>query len=724
MRAVARFAIAIAFSRDRRHRWRQVSVGGGSAVAAIILLLTVSLVSASLVAQERAVTRQAPLAVRAAALESSETPPEGAVAKEIPRITVATGRQVHTQWIQPLEGHSDDPAAVPRGLSRIPAPGEAVLSPRLVNAGITAEDLGWKSSDAGTGPGGAIGQDGLSMASDPLIYVRPGAGMELGTDGGIRYIFSYQEADPRAATGLTLDAEVLAADVTLYGAAVFLLIPGLILLVASSRARSPVRDSRLHFLHLLGARRRTARLAMGIENGALGAVGAICGAALYGIGGPFLTAVPLTTIRFFRGDLAAPWWAFLAVAVTTTVVTTLCGAMGRLRLRRAPRSRTLVPRLALAALVISIGLAVTSAHPAFRGPAASNMFVISSLSCIAVMPLAIPRAVSLTAARLSSARNPALWAAARRLQHDPVHLSRMASILSVLIVVSSLAVSMWGAATATQAERTPSASATAVSLSWREPAAEALIPEAQAALDEAGIGAVVLPLSFTSEEDPGKVRIPDCEAFAVQAAVDPAAICGPDSRDELREAVKTHTGHELLESTTKPAPDPIGPRVIVLSADDMETQQLQQALGFLPALALPTQSWDLTAPLPLVQWIVAGGFAAFVILALAVSRELGDRTIEDRERESVYRQLGLGDTARTRLTWTLFLFPTIVATALAFVCGTVLAYAGSVHRITEGDVTKVGIVSLVALAILLGTVTVAMVLRRTSDVLDVARSRQ
>lgn len=723
MRAVARFSVAIAFHRDRRHRWRQVSVGGSSAVVTVILLFAVSLVGASLLAQERAVARQAPAALRVEASGGGGEPPEGVVAKEVSRATVVEGRQVATQWIQPLRDDADDLADVPWGLSHTLEPGEAVLSPRLVRAGISAEDLGWESSDAGTGPGGAIGDEGLAMASDLVIYVRPVEGMDLGNEGAVRFIVSYRAVDPRAETGVALDPEVLAPDVMLYGATVFLLIPALILLASSSRARSPVRDDRLTFLHLLGVRRRTARLAMGIENGALGAVGALCGAVTYALVGPFLSALPFTTIRFFPGDLAAPWWAYLMATAAVATVATLCGVMGRLRGRRAHRSRSSTPRIALMILVLALAAVIASALPSFRGPSASTMYVIGSVCCIAAMPFAVPRAVGLTAARLASVRGATLWATARRLLDDPIHLSRMASVLSVLVVVSSLAVSMWGAATATQAERSPSASAALLSLDWREPGSEKLVPEAQAALDEAGVDAVVLPLVFSSEDGPGTVRIPDCEDFAVQASVAPGAVCGPGAREDLSDVVEARTGYELWDAEKESVPDPIGPRVLVLSAEALDTRDVQKVLGFLPALNLRAQPGDLSAPLPLVQWIMAGGLGAFAILVLAVARELGDRTVEDREREIVYRRLGLGDTARSRLSWCLFLIPALVATAIGFASATVLAYAGAVHQITDGDVLKIGFVSVVALVVLLGTITIAMVLRRAAEAAIDVRSR-
>lgn len=69
------------------------------------------------------------------------------------------------------------------------------------------------------------------------------------------------------------------------------------------------------------------------------------------------------------------------------------------------------------------------------------LFGIGTLVTLLAFPLAVPGMTWLVARRLAASRRPALWVAARRLRVDAVHLSRIASVVGLLIVTASVATS-------------------------------------------------------------------------------------------------------------------------------------------------------------------------------------------------------------------------------------------------------------------------------------------
>lgn len=89
-----------------------------------------------------------------------------------------------------------------------------------------------------------------------------------------------------------------------------------------------------------------------------------------------------------------------------------------------------------------------------------------TIAVAVLAPLAVPALVSSIARSIRGARSPVLWASARRLAHDAAHLSRIAAVLCVLIIVVSIAVSMWGSSVAAQHESSADTS-TVRTISWR-----------------------------------------------------------------------------------------------------------------------------------------------------------------------------------------------------------------------------------------------------------------
>lgn len=717
MSAIVRFSAAVAFSADRRQRWRQFCLIGSAALAAFLILLSCALGLLSVTSPVRAGSLLGvPTTAQAEGVPGLS--PDGAVAAVVERGTLAMGRQVPTVWIEPMLGHEDDPAAVPRGLTTLPDPGEAVLSPALVSAGYTAEDLGWLSSDAGSGSGGAIGYEGLAAASEPLIFVRPAPGATLGEGGAITYIATFTESDPNAVYGgYSYDPEVISSSMMIPGVLMYLIAPSIALLISSSRARSLVRDERLRFLHLLGASSFRARAAMALETALLGIVGSLIGALVYAVSSRWLTVIPATSVRLLPGDLVLPWWAYSLPVAAVTGCAAVCGALGRIRLRRNGGRARAGHRIAVAALVLSVVCVMTAATPWVSSSYGSTVLFSGTIGMLIALPLAVPAITAGVARSMSGTKSPVLWAAARRLRHDSVHLSRIASIMGMLIIVVSVAISLWASAAATQAEGSAPSETQVLAVGWRGNPDSGLSAARRAFAD---VHRDVLIVPVLSQDDskgplPRLLDIDDCNSFTAFFGGDASVLCTPGRSTALSDFAKQNTGMRIPDSSARLLPSGgLGEDVMIYSKAPLAVEDVQRTLGFLPALNIALPAHSTTAPLPLVQWLIAGALAAFLILGMAIAREIGDRNVEDADRDLLYQRLGLSWRTADRLSWMVLLIPLLVSAATAFVCSLVIAYAGEVLQIARGDTVKLLAVAAVSLALPVSAVLVSIPARRAT----------
>jgi hypothetical protein len=714
MKNILRLAAGTALSRDVRQRWRQVSVIGSSIIVTITLLGAVGLLSAVAAAYDHSAARSPqeliPKATDSWIEDEKAPPPDGAAVRIVPRGTIVDGKQVPTVWIDPLPGHEDDPAIVPPGLTTLPGPGEAALSPGLLADGHRAEHFGWTTSDAGSGPRGTIGDEGLMTASEPLVYVRPAQGRSL--DNGTTPIFAtgFGSAAATADAGngqaydaFALDPEALPMRQMLQGLALFVALPSIVLMVSGARARSAVRDHRLALLVTFGIRERTARSVLATETALLSAIGIVVGAVVFALVSPHLSHIPHTSISLLPGTLGAPWWTYPLVAAGILVTAGACGALGRIRPNgHAPRGRR--PRLVFAAgLAVSLTCVLASAlktNPlALVLPtpqqASSVLFGIGTFGTAIFTPLAIPALTWLVAGMLRNLRRPAIWAAGRRLRFDAVRLSRIASTLSLLIVLVSVATATLAASRASQTDEAGPDDRTQVSsVSWRDPSRGDLA-RAEESLKDEGVEALVLPIQREDDSKgpaPDTVVVDDCRDFATFVGKDPHGLCTPGHEKALADQVQARTGHQ---PATGPGLD-TGDNsldVLVLSHGNIDPGTLQRAWGWLPGLNLDARSSDISAPYPIQQWLTVGALVAFAVLGIAAFREIGDRLVEDAERDRTYLRIGLGSGTVDMLGAVVAVVPLLVGSAAAFVGSVLIAYGGQVSAITKGNLGELSLIA-------------------------------
>ncbi|WP_406860958.1 hypothetical protein ABZO31_11085 [Streptomyces sp. HUAS MG47] len=216
-----------------------------------------------------------------------------------------------------------DRAPLPPGLSRWPAPGEAFVSPALLEA------LPQSATRYGR-LAGVIAPSGLKDPGELFVYRRPAVGSALA---------DRPNAFPVTGFGAPADgANFLIGDgfdrpeADLYWLMAPLLgLPVGVLLVVASRLGARDRDRGLAVLHAIGAGRSVrARIAAGVCLRPLAAGVLAGGAPLAALAYTGLT-LPVTGYAIAARDLTALRWAFpLALLVLWAL---LCGAFAALHLR-------------------------------------------------------------------------------------------------------------------------------------------------------------------------------------------------------------------------------------------------------------------------------------------------------------------------------------------------------------------------------------------------------
>lgn len=302
-------------------RVRNVALG----CAALAMTLALSAVGAVLATYDG---RDARAAARSPQFTESAKGPD-ARALWSDKFDDVENRQFSVVHIEPLA----DDAPLPPGLSRWPAPGEAVLSDALLEAGA-GEGIAGRYGKAV----GSIDESGLATPGERLAYVRPSAAVL--DRAAMNPISGYGAASP-AALGdmLAVKPPYMLLVLMLF----MLILPVGALAVAAARAGSDARDQRTALLGVLGGGWRV-RSALNVGEALLPAA---CGALL----GALLTVPALLTDITLPGvayELSAAdvrrWsWAVMGSAIPAFLLVLLVVVL--MHPAQQKRGRSTRPRL-------------------------------------------------------------------------------------------------------------------------------------------------------------------------------------------------------------------------------------------------------------------------------------------------------------------------------------------------------------------------------------------
>jgi hypothetical protein len=322
-------------------------------------------------------------------------------------------------------------APVPPGLTRLPAPGEVVVSPALRDR---------LDGDGGALlrpriPGrivGTIGDAGLSGPSE-LAYYAGSRDLRAGTDdvGRIDRFGGGGQRD-----GLS---PILALLVVV--ALVVLLVPVAVFVAAAARFGGEQRDRRLAALSLVGADRRMVRRIAAGEALVGALLGLAAGALLFLLGREVAARVGFDGISVFASDLApaAGLVALVAAAVPLTAVVVTQIALGGVAIdplgvvrRGGVRRRRVLWRLAVP--VLGLLLLVPLLRTDVAGGQDVNPWLASAGVALLLVGVTavLPWLVEAVVARLRGGGVP--WTLAlRRLQADSASSARVVSGIAVAV---------------------------------------------------------------------------------------------------------------------------------------------------------------------------------------------------------------------------------------------------------------------------------------------------
>lgn len=688
MRACLRLAWRLAYSPDARQRWRQLSVSLCCCLAVLLSLLAVGVMATGS-------TADAVIAARSPIWSASG---DGRLEVSLRGLTI-DGNQFPVVWLNPVAGFEDDPRIVPPGLQTLPAPGEAVLSPGLVDLGYTAADFGLKPSGAGEGPGGSIGASGIISASDLWIYARPTADRTLGTGGALLLLDGYGLPGERAGLETWPDVPRF-AEAVLMG--LWLLIfPGALLTLSGARAMSEIRTNRADILTRLGIRTTTVRALLAAETAALALAGALAALVLWFVALRHLTQVPLTGSVLLPGSLDISPVRVLWVSLAVVTLTTAAGAWVRPGRALARRARPLRAWHS-APMVLGLLLMALSQMFTWGDPRRQVLLFGGLLLTFATLPMAMPVLVSRLGRILARTRSAPIWLAGRRLAASPWSLARPATMVGLLVFIAGGAYALYAQMTSVEIEQQGERVAL-FSVDWRDAR-----PGDVEFTQEALTGVQVLPVTQTASGE--AVVIDNCStAASIGMAIGIAQPCVDDRLSPtFVEGLRRSTSlSAVIDDGTI---EPLDSTVVVIdsSAGDAITgQEIMQALaGILPAVNISPMVSDPHPP-KTVGWLVAGWVLASMVLTLAMCREVGDRTLASLVADHTLVRLGMSQPEIVAIQRWSLLFPVAAAIPLGYVGAVAFAIMG--HELgytirTLGPITIVaGFAATMALAVMATT---------------------
>lgn len=696
--AAWRVARGLALSGSRRQRWRQVSLVVSSVVSTVALLVGVMMVWQVVLADAHLDARQPVVGSRATATWG----------KTMPILPGGVG-QIPVQWIEPDPGHEGDPALVPPGLDRLPGPGEAVVSPGLVRQGLSAEDLGLRSSTAGSGQGGVIGDDFLISRSEGYAIARPPQGQKLDRDMAER-ISGYGPGESRVSwTETTLD--VPAGTPGLMSVLALVVFPAVLLLGTAARAVSGVTRERARHLWALGVSRAAIRQVVVLETAVLCGIGAAAGGLLWGLTLSHRTSWPGNDALLLPAA-RIPLWCAAPVALGVVLLGSVWAATASTSERRAGARFSLGDWGLLPLVLGLLALAVAIPLPVWLGSADSDfsllMLMGGAVLVIVGLPLGLPVLSRWVARLFARSSHPTRWLAAKRLGGGATRLARAGAFVGVLVFIVGSEVSLYNGTQSGPAFAQAAGEAKVWSAYWDD--APTRFSDALAQRAEAEGGEVAPSRVGADGSRHGTaVVFPDCDAARGFFGMDvPVKQCGGASTEGAA-AVRLFTDVAIGDPARWKPSDTVyvsGP----LDWDGADALRLFE--GTTRPAVMQVLGPDDDFQHPGTDWMRTGVLAASALLLVGLLRTLGDRALESAQEHRLLERTGLnpGEAARTTMVATLL--PVVIAVPIALVAAWLFAYVGGTADYTQQNYMEVTLVALLTAGLCVGVMVGTLLWQR------------
>jgi len=629
--------------------------------------------------------------------------------------------QVPILWISPLPGHDSDPVLTPPGLSALPGPGEAVLSPGLADAGYTAEDFGFTTSTVGQGADGAIGDAGLVSLSEGFIIVRPLRDVPGPGDATI----NASQIAGYGLPGVTYGSMESALDVPTrqtawLGATWLVFLPALFLLVGSARATSPLRSARAQALYRLGVSRAKIRLVAALETSFLVAAGGIPAVGLWLSWAQHTTTLPFADAILLPDALTLPLSVVLGLVVIAVALAAVAGMLVGVRPRGRSQGARRVRVLYLVPLAASLlAMAVVPGSFGWLGgrlPQESSLALLfgGAIGTFASLPLALPVLTGWTARVLGFATHSETWFAGRVLTLRRHNLARPGVMVGALVFIAGSAFAILSGAMSTTNSWWPDAGERAVFSTRWDVSAQRYAPDLGARGHDVMLAPVfdvtqsaadsTYPPEFTSE-----VYFDSCERARAFFGVDGSQLaCDEGSPDAAGIYLD-----RLIRLGTAPTVD--ASEVWVSAPHDWTQVDVVRALSGRDFLAVSTVSGASNGfGHPGIDWFATGWATASLLLLCALLRELGDRVVLSAGETRRLERAGATPTEANDILTIAAMTPALVAVPIGFLASVLFALRGYGEGLTVLNLGEIALVSVVVTGLALAVLIGALRLQRAS----------
>jgi hypothetical protein len=236
---------------------------------------------------------------------------------------------------------------IPPGMSELPAPGEYVASPALIDllADAPAEQLADRFPGTLTG---TLGDDALP-APNSLLIVIGRTPAELAGEHEARQVTSISTTRPSdcergCALGVGYSNDGMTLTLSVVVAA--LLFPVLIFIGGATRLSAARREQRFAAMRLVGATPRQITTVATVESSLAAIAGVVAGFGLFYALRPVIAKVPFTGDPFFTGDLAPSVTNIASVALGIPLGAAIAARLALRRVNISPLgvTRRVTPR--------------------------------------------------------------------------------------------------------------------------------------------------------------------------------------------------------------------------------------------------------------------------------------------------------------------------------------------------------------------------------------------
>lgn len=651
-----KLAFGLATRRTPGNRWRQLSVPAGTAVLVLACLFSVAFIQVSADADQARLARHPVLSSSA-----------GVSVDMVLRAEKWLGRQFPFVWLSPRD---EDPV-LPPGLRALPEPGAVAASLGTLRSGLL-DELGLEFDAVGTGPDGTIGSEGLTNASELLVYAQPPEGRRLGTGPAVLKVSGFNPRPWQPTTPVdTYDAQPSRGAST-YATLIFLVAPACLLAGSCALASSESRQLRNYQLARLGVGRRTLLALNLLETMLLTLPGALVALLIWAQVSPLVGTVPMSGIELFPGTLTLSTLERTVLAGVCVLAVALVGARpwqslasltapsDRSKVPEPPTAGSLVPLVVSAAIIVVAWLA--SAAWAQLLLLAGVVVIVTSLMA------AVPYLVSVVGKRLAAVAQPARWLAGRRLTANPSLLGRTARVLTVLTFMVGVSTS-WLLGFASDRSEASSVDLPAVfHLGWRD-----ADPGDLSRLRRVLPGTLIVPKTPV-----GRSTAVFQSCHQLEQTWNTTSLCSASGgfTPEVQASFRA-LGERVTVSSRRPEvrSGEAFDVLIIPSSRLTEADIWARVNTVLPAPNLWELGGDPSAPPPMRDWILASGLAASLLILLASVHAMGNQARGQRPIDERLATLGLASAAlRSYRIWLAASpFAVAVAMGLAFAWGWGLA---------------------------------------------------